>query len=77
MTNLAPLKSNLPGKFQRFNAIVWSIKKKKVEKVKMRKNVKFPKISIKVKNCKTFYEAQTASCLKEIIQPPLSPLPTR
>ena len=29
--------------------------------------VKFSKISIKMKNCKTFYKAQTASRLKEII----------
>ena len=28
-----------------------------------------------MKNCKTFYEAQTASCLKEIIQPPPNPQP--
>ena len=35
--------------------------------------VEFPKISIKMKNSKTFCEAQTASRLKEIIQPP--PLP--
>ena len=32
--------------------------------------LEFQKTSIKMKNCKTFYEAQTASCLKEIIQPP-------
>ena len=31
------------------------------------KIVEFPKISIKIKNCKTFYEAKTASRLKEII----------
>ena len=28
-----------------------------------------------MKNCKTFYDAQTASCLKEIIQPPHNPQP--
>ena len=33
------------------------------------KIVEFPKISIKMKNCKTFYKAQTASRLKGIIQP--------
>ena len=33
------------------------------------KMVEFPKISIKMKNFKTFYEAQTATRLKEIIQP--------
>ena len=36
--------------------------------------LEFQKISIKVKNCKSFYEAQTTSCLKEIIQPP-PPIP--
>ena len=39
------------------------------------KIVEFQKISIKVKNCKTFYETQTASPLKEIIQPPPTPIP--
>ena len=51
MRNLArilPLKSKLSGKFQRFNAIKYE----------------FPKISIKMINCKAFYKAQTASCLK-------------
>ena len=33
------------------------------------KMVEFPKISIKMKNFKTFYEAQTAKRLKEIFQP--------
>ena len=33
------------------------------------KIVEFPKISIKMKNCKTFYEAQTVSHVKEIIHP--------
>ena len=46
-------KSKLHGKVQRFNAIDGSI-----ERLKM---VEFPKISIKMKNCKTFYEAQIAS----------------
>ena len=41
-----------------------------MEVSKCRKIVEFPKVSIKLKNCKTFYEAQTASRLKEIIQPP-------
>ena len=53
--------AKLYGKFQRFNAIDGSIE--------MLKMVKFPKISIKIRNCKTFYEAQTASPLKEIILP--------
>ena len=30
----------------------------------------FSKASIKMKNCKIFYEAQTSSCFKEIIQTP-------
>ena len=34
------------------------------------KVVEFPKISIKIKKCITFYEAQTAIPIKEIIQPP-------
>ena len=46
-----------------------------MEVPKCSKIVEFPKIFIKMKNCKTFYEAQTASHLKEIIR--LSPnLPT-
>ena len=40
------------------------------------KKVEFPKISVKIKNFKTFYETQTASHLKEIIQPPNHPLPS-
>ena len=40
------------------------------------RNAEFPKISIKMKNCKTFYEAQTAIRFKKIIQPPpLHPQP--
>ena len=42
-----------------------------MEVSKCSKIVEFPKIFIKMKNCKTFYEAQTASHLKEIIR--LSP----
>ena len=34
------------------------------------KIVKFQNISIKIKNCKTFYEVQTASRLKEITESP-------
>ena len=34
------------------------------------KIVQLPEISIKMKNCKIFYETQTASRLQEIIQPP-------
>ena len=67
MRNLArilPLKPKLPRKFQRFNAIDG-----KKEVTKQWKIVEFPKIWIKMKNCTTFYEVQTASHLKEIIQP--------
>ena len=39
------------------------------------KIVEFPKISIKIKNCKTFYEVQTARRVKEIIQPLHHPFP--
>ena len=46
-------KSKLYGKFQRFHVIYGS--------VEMLKIVEFLKISIKMKNCKTFYEAQTGS----------------
>ena len=73
MRNLArilPLKPKLPRKFQRFNAIDG-----KIEVTKQWKIVEFPKIWIKMKNCTTFYEVQTARHLKEIIQP-LHPFPT-
>ena len=39
------------------------------------KILEFQKNPIKMKNCKSFYEAQTVSCLKEIIQPPPIPNP--
>ena len=63
LSTILPFKSRLSGKFQRFNAIDGSIE--------MLKKVEFPESSIKMKNCKTVYEAQTASCFKEIIQAPL------
>ena len=50
MDNL-PQSSKLPGKFQRFSVVDGSIKILKV--------VKFPNISIKMKNFKTFYNSQT------------------
>ena len=62
LVTILPLKSKLSGKYQRFNAIDRSIK--------MLKIIQFSKTSIKTENCKTFYKAQTASHLKEIIQPP-------
>ena len=40
-----------------------------MEVSKCSKIVKFPEILIKMKHCKTFYEAQTASRFNEIIQP--------
>ena len=73
MRNLArilPWKSKLSGKFQRFSAIDGEL-------LKCWKRVEFPKISIKMKNCKTFCEAQTASRLMEIVQPPTKPNPTQ
>ena len=41
--------------------------------------VEFLKVSIKMKNCKTFYEGQTVSRVKQIIQPlhHLSPKPDK
>ena len=39
------------------------------------KMVKLPKISVKMKNCKIFYEGQTASRVSEIIQPLSHPSP--
>ena len=64
LNTVLPLKSKLCG------AIVVLVLE--IELSKCWKIVEFPKISIKMKNCKTFYEAQTTSRLKEIIQP-LSP----
>ena len=69
MRNLAiilPLKSELSGKFQRFNAIDKSINILKNSWIS--KNFDY----CKMKNFKTFYENQSASLLKEIIQPPHS-----
>ena len=40
------------------------------------KIVEFTKISIKMKNCKTFYEAQKTSRVNEIIQLPSNPPPS-
>ena len=65
LARLLPLKSKFSGKFQCFNV--------KMEVSKCSKIVEFTKISIKMKNCKIFYEAQKTSRLNEIIQPP----PTR
>ena len=65
MRNLAtilPLKSKLSGKFHLFNAIDG--------RIEMLKNSWNSKNPFKMKNCTTFYEAQIASRLKEIILPP-------
>ena len=59
---ILPLKSKLS---ENFSVSILLMKVSKYWKI-----VEFQKISIKMKNCKTFYETQTASCLKEIIQPP-------
>ena len=58
---ILPLKSKLSVKFQCFNTID--------ESIEILKN-SYWKISIKLKDCKILYETQTASHLKEIIQPP-------
>ena len=55
------MKSKLSGKFQRFNVIDG--------RREMLENSWISEISIKMKNAKIFYEAQTSSRLKEIIQP--------
>ena len=62
LATILPLKRKLSGKFQRFNAINRSIKMLKV--------IEFSKISVKMKNFKTFYKAQTADYLKKFIQSP-------
>ena len=59
---MLPLKSSLSGKFQSFSAIGGSIEK-----------IKNSCISINFsenQSLKTFYEAQTTSCLKDVNQPP-------
>ena len=46
--------------------------------IEILKNSWIPKISLRMKNCNTFYETQTASCLKKFIQPlppPPAPIP--
>ena len=60
-----PLKFNLSGKFQCFNAIDGSIT--------MLKNSWISKISIEMKNFKTFCEFQTSLCRKGIINHPPPP----
>ena len=60
VASMLPLKSNLSAKRQCFNAID--------RRIKMLKIVEFSKISIKMKDCKTFCKTETASSLEEIIQ---------
>ena len=60
MRNLAtilPLKSKVSGNF---SVLMLYMKVSKCLNID-----EFPKISIKMKNCKTFYETQTVSRLKE------------
>ena len=61
LATVLPLKFKLLGKFNRFNAIDVS---------KCQKNSWISKNFNQNENFKTFWESQTASCLKEIIQPP-------
>ena len=60
VASMLPLKSKLSATRQCFKAID--------RRIKMLKIVEFSKISIKMKDCKTFCKTQTASSLKEIIQ---------
>ena len=60
-----PFKSELSRRFQHFNAIDRSIKILKI--------VEFSKISIRMKNCKTFCKAEAASHHKEVFQQILTP----
>ena len=62
---ILPLKSKLSGNF---SVSILLMKVSECWKI-----VEFRKISIKMKNCKTFYETQTASRLKEIIKLPPPP----
>ena len=57
LVTILPFKSKLSGTFQRFNAID--------ESIEMLKEAEFPKAWVEMKNCKTFYKAETASCFKE------------
>ena len=59
--DIFPLKSKLSGKFKRFNAVD--------EELKWWKIVEYQKTSLKMKSCQILYEGQTASHLKEVIQP--------
>ena len=64
LSTVLPFKSNLSRKFQRLNATDGSIEI-------LTNSYELPQVSIKMKNLKTFYEAQTAvSYSKERIQPP-------
>ena len=60
VASMLRLKSKLSAKRQCINAIN--------RRIKMLKIVEFSKISIKMKDCKTFCKTETASSLEEIIQ---------
>ena len=57
-----------PKRLKNFSVSMLLMKVSKYWKI-----VEFRKISIKMKNCKPFYESQTTSCLKEVIEPPPPP----
>ena len=64
LATILPLKFNLSGKFLRFNTIDRSMEMLKISWISQ--------FSVKMKNCKTFYEIQTGRRLKGIIQPTLN-----
>ena len=66
--DIFPLKSKLSGKFKRFNAVD--------EELKWWKIVEYQKTSLKMKSYQILYEGQTASHLKEVIQPRPKPPPS-
>ena len=67
LTTILPFVSNC---LEHFSASILFLKVSKYWKI-----VELRKISINLKNCKTFYETQTASRFKEIIQPLLTRIP--
>ena len=69
MRNLATI---LPNCLENFSVLTLYMEVSKCWRV-----VEFPKISIKMKNCKIFYEAQRANRLKEVIKPLPYPLPAK
>ena len=67
LTTILPFVSNC---LEHFSASILLLKVSKYWKI-----VELRKISINLKNCKTFYETQMASRFKEIIQPLLTRIP--